>query len=268
MRRFFVYVILVCVGAISVPAQTGVFNLLNENQYFAKVKLVDEFFARFNGEEKRKDLNLKNSDRESNILLLFDFSKFKSKKDLDFIKAKSFAHDVYNNNYKIHFEDKNWFAKIKCHGRLGKKEITFPMFLCVEMRDSGMYKWVISDVEGEMFCTSRDKSHKEFFLMPNDNEQFFQSIRRATTETSKYIDDYVKNDYKVDALSVFLTLVRSNQLKIDAVTDVEFCFLQIPGYIFTVKYFERESLNAGWLIDSCKMMTDTAKVKLLKKLHK
>ncbi len=233
-----------------IQAQTGVFELLNRDLYMAKVKLVDEFFARFNGEEKRTDLGPDYTGRESGLLLLFDIAKFKSKTDSNFIAAKSFAQYVAENDVKINFEDDNWYAKIKCHGRLGQKKVTFNMTLCVEERDSAMYRWAISDVEGDIFKTSRDKDHKEFFIMPNDNEQFFMSVRKTTTETYKFIDDYVVKGYKADALSTFLALVRNNILKIDAVTDVEFVFMQVPGYTFSVKYFERESKNSGWLIDS------------------
>ena len=65
-------------GIINVSAQTGMFDLLNREQYMAKVKLIDEFFARFNGEELRNDLGPEYSDRESGVLLLFDIAKFKS----------------------------------------------------------------------------------------------------------------------------------------------------------------------------------------------
>lgn len=249
---------------IPILAQTGIFELLNRDQYMAKVKLVDEFFTRFNGEETRKDLGPEYSDRESGVLLLFDISKFKSKTDSNFIAAKKFAHDVAGNDIKINFEDNNWFAKIKCHGKLGQKAVTFDMILCVEKRDSAMYKWAISDVEGDVFHTSRDKEHKEFFIMPNDNEQFFMSVRKTTTETYKFIDDYVRQSYHADALSTFLALVRSNQLKINAVSDVEFIFLQVPEYAFSVKYFERESKNAGWLIDSFRKLQKEEKEQILR----
>ena len=59
-----------------IQAQTGMFEVLNRDQYMAKVKLVDEFFARFNGEEKRTDLGPDYTDRESGVLLLFDIAKF------------------------------------------------------------------------------------------------------------------------------------------------------------------------------------------------
>lgn len=264
MCRLLFIIIFVCAGAIKASAQTGIFELLNREQYLAKVKLIDEFFARFNGEELRSDLGPEYSDRKSGVLLLFDIAKYKSKNDSGFIAAQAFAHSAVNSGAKLNFEDKNWFAKIKCHGKLGQKKITFNMILCVEERDSAMYRWAISDVEGEIFNNSRGKEHRELFIMPNDNEQFFMSIRKITTESYKLIDDYVRHSYHADALSTFLALVRSNQLKIDGVTDVEFIFLQVPEYIFSVKYFERENKNAGWLIDSCCRISEKDKEQIIK----
>lgn len=267
MSRLLLTILIVCVGAKFASAQTGVFSQLNRSQYLSKVKLVDEFFARFNGEEVRTDIGSEYADRASGILMLFDLSKYKSKEDSGFVAAENFSKFAAESEIKLNFEDKNWFAKIKCHGKLAQKNIVFDMFLCVEERDSAMYRWAICDVEGDMFQTSRDKSHKEFFIMPNDNEQFFQSVRKTTTETYKFIDDYAKHGYKADALSTFLALVRNKHLKIEAVTDVEFVFLQIPDYIFTVKHFERDSKNAGWLIDFCKKSSNEEKTKLLRRLH-
>lgn len=265
MRQLALTIFMICLGTMQVSAQAEIMELLNRSQYLAKVKLIDEFFARFNGEELRNDLGPEYSDKESGVLLLFDIAKFKSKNDSGFVAAKMFAHDAVNCGIKLNFEDKNWFAKIKCHGKLAQQKVTFNMVLCVEERDSTMYRWAISDVEGDIFANSRDKEHKELFIMPNDNEQFFMSVRKTTTESYKLIDDYVKRSYHADALSTFLALVRSNQLKIDAVTDVEFIFLQVPDYLFTVKYFERASQNAGWLIDSCIKISQKDKEYIIKK---
>lgn len=259
--------ILLCAGTLCVSAQTTLLGALDRDQYLARVKMIDEFFARFNGEEKRNDMQEEYSDSVSNILLLFDLSKYKSKSDSDFVVAKNFANHVVANKYLLRYEDANWFAKIKCHGKLEQKKAIFNMLLCVEERDSAMYRWAISNVEGDIFLNSRDNPHKELFIMPNENEQFFQSVKTVTTETYKYIDDYVKKGYKADALSTFLALVRHNQLKIEAITDVEFVFLQVPDYAFTVKYFERENRNVGWLIDSCTEMSDQEKDLLLKTIH-
>lgn len=250
MKSFIICVISICVGIGNAYAQTEIFDLVNKDQIQASVKLIDEFMARFNGEKTRRDIAPEASDRESNILRLFNKSKFTSLTDSNFLMAKTFAHDVVTNGTKLHFEDSCWFAKITCHGKLAKKDVSFYMTLNVEKRDSAMYRWAINDVEGAIFQTSRDKPHKELFIMPNDNEQFFMSVPKISTEAYRFIDDYVRKGYKADALSTFLALVRSNQLKIEYVSDVEFIFHQVPNYIFTVKYFEREDKNAGWLIDS------------------
>lgn len=250
MDKLFFCLFFIFIGIETISAQAGLYNLINKDQIQANVNLVDEFIARFNGEKLRLDIAPEASDRESNILRLFDKSKFSSLTDSNFLKAKEFARVAVENNIRLHFEDTCWFAKIKCHGKLAKKDVIFFMTLNVEKRDSLMYKWVINGVEGDIFLTSRDRPHKELFFMPNDNEQFFMSIPQATSEAYRLIDDYVKQGYKADALSTFLALVRNNQLKIEYVSDVEFIFHQVPNYVFTIKHFERDDKNSGWLIDS------------------
>ena len=126
---------------------------------------------------------------------------------------------------------------------------------------------VICDIDGDLFKTSKDREHKELFIMPNENEQFFMSIRKLTTESYKFIDDYTKDSYKADRLSTFLALVRMNLLKIDSVTDVEFTFLQVPGYSFTIKYFNRETKNSGWLIDSFVRISQEEKNNIIKTMQ-
>ncbi len=255
-----------CVGMCS-DAKAQLFDVLNKPMYEARVKLLDEFFARFNGKEQRKGVDVKYADRKSNILMLLDFSRFKSREDSAYIAAETFADVVVHDNIMAHYTDSCWFAKVKCHGALYKKGVDFLLYLSVESRDKDMYKWVISDVEGSLFSTSRSIDHRELFLRPNDHEQSFASLVRTTEETSRYIDDFVKDGYESDALSIFLTLVRCGQLKIDYVSDIEFIYLQVPGYMFSVKHFERETMNAGWLISSIEKCDNERKTELLSRLH-
>lgn len=265
IRLLLLVVILFNLGSPNVLAQ--VFDNLNMPMYNARVKLVDEFFSRFNGVEKREDVGEQYSDRESNILMLFNLSQFKSKNDPLFLEAQTFAHMVAENGLYINYSDTCWYAKAKCHGQLANKSVVFFMYLFVEQRGDNMYKWVISNVEGDIFDNSRSRKHKELYIIPNAHEQSFSLLSRITNETNRYIDDYVTNSYNSDALSVFLTLVRSGQLKIDYVSDVEYFFFQIPNYIFTVKHFERESMNVGWLISSLSECTEKDKAELLGELR-
>lgn len=255
IRKIFI-LLLLCIGNGIAYSQTEIFRGLDKEQYIARVKTLDEFMSRFNGNEKRNDVPVEYSDRESNILLLFDLSKFKSKQDSNFIKIKEFAKCVADNRIAIEYADTSWYARVKCNGKLANKPVEFYMSLVVEEKDSDIYRWAIRDVNGDIFKNSRDHKHRELFLFPNEHEQFFQAIRKTTTETYKFIDDYVIKQYQADELSTFLALVRSDQLKIETITDVKYVFRQVPGYIFSVKYFERNGKNVGWLIDSCEKSSE------------
>ena len=57
-------------------------------------------------------------------------------------------------------------------------------------------------------------------------------------------------------------------LKIKHVEQLEFIFTQVPGYMFTVKYFERDKGNAGWLISSFRKADDNRKTKFLNTLRR
>ena len=263
MRRliFSLFAILAIYGKLD--AQSNVFDLLNKPMYEARVKLVDEFMARFNGLERRTGVPEEYSDRKSNVLMLFDFKQFKSKQDSLFLMANKFAQIVVDENIKLNYADSCWYAKVKCHGTMARKEVDFYLYLIVESRGTDMYKWSIANAEGEVFNTSRNCPHRELFLSPNDHETSFMSLSKITDGAGQYIDDYAKDGYEADPLSVFLTLVRIGQLKINHVSDVEFVFLQVPGYTFSVKHFERESLNVGWLISSFERCDDNDKASLL-----
>ena len=76
------------------------------------------------------------------------------------------------------------------------------------------------------------------------------SLRRMTSEQPFNVRNFMSKKFDYDVTSVFTYLVYSKKLKIDYVDDLEFIFTQIPGYIFHVRYFEREKNNAGWLISN------------------
>lgn len=249
MRLIFLLTLTLLSPLSKVMAQhVEIFDVLSHDNYMAKVKLVDEFMSRFNGVEQHPDFK----DEDKKILALFDLSKITSMEDSLYNNAKEFAQIVQRDSIKLDFCDSLWFARVHCIGKLQGKPVDFHLRLRTERREStGMYKWTVFAAEGRVFATSREHEHKELFIMPNDHEQFFASLYRVTTEAYRFIDDYATNGYIADPLSVFLTLVRTHQLIIEQIDNVHFFFRQVPGYLFTIKYFDRESKNAGWLIDTC-----------------
>ncbi len=147
------------------------------------------------------------------------------------------------------------------------KETKFDLYLVVEPRGKGMYKWVIADVAGEIFNLKPSRESDKIMLLPNEHESNFMRLNSLTNEKDDYITLYSENSYAVDRMTVFNTLVYYGYLNIEYVDDISYTFLQVPGYAFTVREFERESTNSGWLIESWIEMSDTEKELIKNQLH-
>ena len=246
-----IIIVLLAINMQNVSAQFS--KLLNRDQYMAQIQLVDEFFDRFNNKEVRRDVPSEiTKERKSNILLLFDLALFKSKKDSLFGEAEKFAEKVISDSVIINYSDTAWYAKAICRSIFKKQTVDFSLYLKVERRENGLFKWVISKAEGKVLSLKSDKKHKQQMLMPDDHETNFMSLFRMTDETSEYITDFTSSRFELDQTSVFLALVKMGLLKIEYVKDLQFFFNQVPGYQFSIKYIERENMNAGWLINSFK----------------
>jgi len=243
-------------------------GLLNEDLYNTRVKLVDEFFERFNGKEFRPDIRKDSEDAGlKNLLLLFNAGLFKSAQDSVFIEAKSFARKVIKDSIKINYKDSVWIAKATCHGKLRSKPVDFTLYLNVENRRGKLYKWVIARAEGSIFCLTPSVEKETIMLMPDDHETNFMSLHRITTEKDDYILNYKQKNYSIDQTAVFYTLVNAGLLDIEYVKNLDFLFFQVSGYMFTISHFERESYNAGWLISSLEKISEEEKAKFLNYIY-
>lgn len=243
-------------------------GLLNDDLYKTRVKLVDEFFERFNGKELRPDIKTGIGDTElKNLLFLFNVGMFKSAQDSAFIEAKVFAQKVLRDSIHINYNDSTWVAKATCHGKMKGKAVDFVLYLNVENRRGKLYKWVIAKAEGDIFKLTPSVEKETIMLMPDDHETNFMSLKRITTEKDDYILNYKQKQFQVDETSVFYSLVNSGLLDIEFVKPLEFIFFQVPGYTFTITHFERESFNTGWLISSLKKTAEEEKAKFLNYIY-
>ena len=242
--------------------------MLDSDIYQGRVKLVSEFMKRFNGEEKNPyiDSTADNVDK-INICKLFDSETILANRVKNEARAFQFADSVLENGAKINYEDPDWYAKVSCVGTFREKEITFDLFLTVEPRGNNMYKWVISDAEGEIFNLKPSRMSEKIMLLPNEHESNFMRLNSLTSEKDDYITLYSSKENHTNRLTVFNTLVYYGYLNIEYVSDIEYTFLQVPGYSFTIKEFEREFTNSGWLISSWQEMNDHDKNQLLQRLY-
>lgn len=262
------YIFILCFLMGCSLGYSQVFDMLNSDIYRGRVKLVSEFMRRFNGEEKNPyiDPNAPEIDK-INLCQLFDVDFIlKNRSEIE-PKAFQFVDSVLSNNVKINYRDSNWFAKTSCVATFKGKEIKFDMYLVVEPRGNDMYKWVIADVKGEIFNLNPSRKSEKIMLLPNEHESNFMRLNSITSEKDDYITLYSAKTSAVDRLSVFNTLVYFGFLNIEYVSDIEYTFLQVPSYAFTIKEFERESTNSGWLIESWEQMNTDEKNLILEGLY-
>lgn len=258
--------IFIFIGYLSSNAQ--IFDMLNSDLYHGRVKLVSEFMQRFNGEEINPYIDSQAEEIEKiNLCQLFDIDYILKNRQVIEPKAFQFIDSVLNNNVKLHYGDADWFAKVKCIGSFKGKEVTFSMYLTVEPRGKDMYKWVVADVEGKIFDLSPSRESDKIMLLPNEHESNFMRLNSITSEKDDYITLYSTHSLSHDRLTVFNTLVYYGYLNIEYVSDIEYTFLQVPGFTFTIKEYERESTNSGWLISEWAEISSSDKETLLQRLY-
>lgn len=267
MKRYFLCLALVSLFFVA-NAQKVITNDLNAELYDSRIKLVDEFFDRFNGKEGHPDISRKDKDyRKKNLMFVFNGRMFKSKEDAKFKELQNFINTVIEKNISINYSDTTWFAKAVCHGKLKGKEVDFTLFLNVEHRKEDMYKWVIAKAEGDVFKLKPSLKSEKIMLMPDDHETNFMSLHRITTEKDDLISCYMQKDYPLDETSVFLSDVYNGLLDIDYVKDLQFIFYQEPNYVFRIKFIERETNNTGWLITDFDKVSEDEKEDFLDYLY-
>ena len=267
MKRVIAALTVLWLGHLSdVSAQTMVRPV--DPNYGAKVKLVDEFFDRFNGKEITPYINKNQPDyMKQNLLSLFNIGMFKSRKDPLYVKADSLIDFILADSIRLNYTDSLWFAKARCLATFNNKETELTIWLNVEKRTEDMSKWVIARAEGEALKMIPPKTKHDFMLLPNDHETNFISLHRMTKDTPKQSLRFVRKDFSIDETSVFFALINMGQLRIEFVTDLQFIFYQVPGYRFSISYYEREKQNCGWLISSFEKVSESDKEEFISKMH-
>lgn len=228
-------------------------NLLNKDMFRSRVGMIDEFMSRFNMDTFSPTVNIKDEDmNRMNLYSLYNIERMSSSQELINLGIE-FADSVLKNNIKLAYSDSNWVAKATCVGTLSKKEVNFVLYLGVQPRGTDMYKWVIKAAEGEFLTLKTKSSNSDLMIGPDNHEINFMSLNDITSSpNNKNITAFSYNDYDVEPLTVFNTLVYQGLLKIESVSDLIFIFYQVPGFQFEVQYVNNESSNAGWLINSIK----------------
>lgn len=242
---------------LAVSFLTGTAQVVNsgvEKEVFKnRIKLVDGFMTRFN--------------QGGDLIPLFDAQLLGGKNSAEYALAKEFADKASKSGVKLNYSDTLWFATAHCSGKLKNKTVEFTLILNVEKRAKDMYKWVIARAEGDIFRLTPAKNDGKAMIMPDDHETGFQVLGKITANSETEVVNYAQKTFEVDQTSVFFAFVNQGLLDIEAVTDLQFVFFQVPGWEFSIKEFDRMDKNSGWLITSFKKISDRDKNTFLKNVY-
>lgn len=230
----------------------------NEKIFLARTKLFNEFLDRFNykttftGEPIDSAFSSK-IPRKNMISALFDLkdrridpnSKDYSKIYTD-LKNRLIA-EVLEKNLQI----TRYSGKIiaEARSRVVYKGATqnISLFLSHEVIGDNRIKWVILDVKGELFNFLKTDTTYIRFIPPSSNDTDFMNLKRALEDVS-YLQYYATREYEPDYLALFFYMVNTGVLKFEYVEEVIYHIIDLPGWRMTIREFNRNELNSGWLV--------------------
>jgi len=229
-----------------------------ETNFLVRTKQFNEFVDRFNyktdfkGEETDSLFKSKIS-RENLINSLFDqkdprilSKEIKISSDYKELKNE-FIKEVTTQNLFLYKYSDNIIAEAKSKVIFKGNPYPLSVFLTQEIIDKSRVKWVINTVKSGVFNFLKTDTILIRFISPSSNETDFMNLKRALQD-SCYLQYYAAKEYEPDNLTLFFYMLNTSALKFEYTEEVVYHIIDIPGWEITVKEFNRNEMNSGWLI--------------------
>jgi len=235
-----------------------------EDLFKYEVKNIDEFIDRFNDDTASYLHRMYVKDhgasahvpRQQLVVSVFDLgnSSFSGTAGT----AMAFLRQVLdvNNPVLLSFTDTGWYARASAIFARDGKLVVIPLILRVESWRDEWVKWIITGVGKEAP-----------YMGPAPSISVPGNHGKAPTyiSTSAYVTNFVELHYifknlkdpglyfdkaflSTDQCRLFISAIAEGQLRFKCVNNIIFHFYQVPGWIFSVKQYNRRTLNSGWLI--------------------
>ena len=231
------------------------------------VKSCDEFMGRFNEEEFFPDLD-RNDEQlaQKNMMLLFDYQLSKELGKEKFLQdVWKFYDAVKSNNVKLKYDSKKWFAEARVVFTYKKKKVELGLVLQPEKTPKNLDCWTIVGIIGLDKLGYKDSTGR-LVISPEQHESEFMELESDFKFSAKEFSQFRSYQTRLDALRYFFALVESGILVFNKRVSTTYHFFDVPSYVFSVTYVNRENSNTGWLISSYKEVSKTEKNKMLNKL--
>lgn len=233
-------------------------NNQTETNFLVRTKQFNEFVDRFNYRtdfkgEAADSLFRSKISRENLIRSLFDMKDPRVlSKEIKISSAytelkNEFIKEVTTQNLFLYKYSDNIIAEAKSKVIYKDNSYLLSIFLTQEIIDKSRVKWVINTVKSDVFNFLRTDTSMIRFISPSSNETDFMNLKRALQD-SCYLQYYAAKEYEPDNLTLFFYMINTSALKFEYTEEVVYHIIDIPGWEITVREFNRNEMNSGWLI--------------------
>lgn len=270
IRKLFLSILSAFAVFYTANAQAVLPDVTMENDFKAQVKSLEEFQARFNGDEQKPgtDMGVDSLTRVNNLISLFDFKMSKGGLSQADFKQKlySFVDSVIVTDTKFDMLSPQLFSECKCRFIYKGKTVNVTLVLQKEVLGKDKYRWAITGVKG-LSEAGVIATNKVYSISPVEHEIYFIGLQDLFNENPSHAFGYKSKNTRVDQLSVLLALVQEKAIKFDIVEEQVYHYLGVPGFVFTIKEKSRKGGNSGWLIDTFTRATDKDKLNYITRIY-
>ncbi len=261
--RFFILFLFTLIFAQVLKSQFSSDEQIREKFNYEIIQL-EEFIDRFNFDNDTKLLKYLavnfpeiEIERKGFLITLFDNFDINYKESL----IKSFINVVCDsaNPQYLNFYNNNWYAEVSCIIEFNQQIDTGKIILKNQFYSDSSSKWVISAIDSELLELPKSKDSSKIITPVSHGTDFI--ALNDVFKDGVNVQNYMEDDYPIDKLTYFLTLLYYHKIKLKQINKVRYHFLQIPEWAFTIDYYNRKELNSGWLISELNKMSYPEKEK-------
>ncbi len=247
---------------ISLSGFAQVITFPYEENFAWQVKQIDEFIDRFNNADYtplrrylKEQYQMEEVERVALLQSLFNFeSQAWNKREV-----MRFLEDVTQSSDPpyLDFYDKDWYAVLDCVGDFQKEKKKFTLVLSIKLNErTGAAKWIINGVQADflpavdstlLVSSLNNPSKSAQSINPASFGTDFMALVDALADTASF-GNYLNRKEISPPLLAFFEQLYQRKLIFRQVSHITYHFLQVPGWIFQVEDYPRQTTNSGWLI--------------------
>lgn len=264
ISRFIILLVCAVTSLSNVTAQTVVGKSDLNFRFASDVKSLEEFIARFNGDESHPDLQSDSCSRIANICALFDYDALHAtfKPEEANLIITDFIEHVISWDKQLSIDDNMVWAQLPCNFTLKSHPFKATLLLQRHTSASGDRKWAIVGVKG--LKESHFYNDNNSIISAVDHEIGFMTLDDLFNENTELTPSLRGPDSSIDELSMLIGMALSGNLKLKSTGSVTYHFVSVPGYVFSVREVYNDKYPvSGWLINDLKQAGEFDKLEYI-----